>query len=393
MMEADRPGKLFIGGLSSETNAKTLEAIFEKYGNIMEVLLIKDRETKKSRGFAFITFENPTDAKYAAKYMNGKSLDGKVIKVEQANKSSFESGGRWRAPLPRNRGPSRSQRYGRGGSEGSRGHPSRGGNLDDGGYTVNLNMSSSRGPFPVKRGPSSRSGGPPPKRSAPSAPARSSSGIGVRRGPESRGRENYGGAPRRKPVSSRRDDYMSPRDDGYAAKESYSSRDYPSSRDTKDYAPPSRQYSYRDYGHYGSRDERSSRGYSDRDGYSGGHDRDYAEHSRGSSYRDRYETYGSSCGAPPARGPPLTYGGRSSRYDDYNSSRDGYGGSWESYSSSRSDVYSSSRERAGRQKRGLPTSMDRVYPTPRESYISSSCRASRGDHGGSRSERGGRSRY
>uniref|UniRef100_A0A8C8ZZS0 RRM domain-containing protein n=1 Tax=Prolemur simus TaxID=1328070 RepID=A0A8C8ZZS0_PROSS len=179
MMEADRPGKLFIGGLSSETNAKTLEAIFGKYGNIMEVLLMKDRETKRSRGFAFITFENPIDAKYAAKDMNGKSLDGKVIKVQQANKSSFESGGRWRAPLPRNRGPSRGQRYGRGGSEGSRGRPSRGGNLDDGGYTVNLNMSSSRGPFPVKRGPSSRSGGPPPKRSAPSAPARSSSGIGA----------------------------------------------------------------------------------------------------------------------------------------------------------------------------------------------------------------------
>lgn len=41
-------------------------------------------------------------------------------------------------------------------------------------------MSSSRGPFPVKRGPSSRSGGPPPKRSAPSAPGRSNRGIGGR---------------------------------------------------------------------------------------------------------------------------------------------------------------------------------------------------------------------
>lgn len=38
-------------------------------------------------------------------------------------------------------------------------------------------MSSSRGPFPVKRGPSSRSGGPPPKRSAPSVPARSNSAV------------------------------------------------------------------------------------------------------------------------------------------------------------------------------------------------------------------------
>lgn len=42
---------------------------------------------------------------------------------------------------------------------------------------------------------------------------------------------------------------------------SYSSRDYPSSRDTRDYAPPPRDYAYRDYGHSSSRDEYPSRGY------------------------------------------------------------------------------------------------------------------------------------
>jgi hypothetical protein len=45
---------------------------------------------------------------------------------------------------------------------------------------MNFNMSSSRGPLPVKRGPPPRSGGPPPKRSAPSGPVRSSSGMGGR---------------------------------------------------------------------------------------------------------------------------------------------------------------------------------------------------------------------
>uniref|UniRef100_A0A8C9APK7 RBM1CTR domain-containing protein n=1 Tax=Prolemur simus TaxID=1328070 RepID=A0A8C9APK7_PROSS len=168
-------------------------------------------------------------------------------------------------------------------------------------------------------------------------------------GPLSRGRENYGGAPCREPVSSQRDYYMSPRDD-----------DYPSSQDTKDYAPPPREYSYHDYGHSSSWDEHSSRGYSDHDGYSGGRDRDHSEHPSGGSHRDGYESYGRSCGAPPARGPPLTYGG-SSCYDDY--TRDGYGGSWESYSSSRSPIYSSGLECAGRQERGLPPSMDRGYPT------------------------------
>jgi hypothetical protein len=42
---------------------------------------------------------------------------------------------------------------------------------------------------------------------------------------------------------------------------SYSSREYPSSRDTRDYAPPPRDYTYRDYGHSSSRDDYPSRGY------------------------------------------------------------------------------------------------------------------------------------
>ncbi|XP_025728407.1 RNA-binding motif protein, X chromosome-like [Callorhinus ursinus] len=390
MVEADRPAKLFIGGLNIETNEKTLEAVFGKYGHIVEVLLMKDRETNKSRGFAFITFESPADAKDAAKDMNGKSLDEKAIKVEQANKPSFESGGRWKPPPhPRHRGHPRSVRCGRGGSGGARGHSSHGGHLDDGEYTLTLNMSSSRGPFPVKRGPSSRSGSPPPKRSAPSAPGHSNKGIGGR-GPPSGGRENYRGPSHKEPVSSQRDDYISPRDDGYNTKDSYLSRDYPSSQDTKDYVPPSRDYAYRDYGHLSSRDEQYSRGYSDRDGYGGGCDRDYSEHSSGGSYRESYESYGSSRGAQLARGPPLSYDG-SSRYDDYSSTRDGYGGGRESYSSSRSDLYIS-REHGGRQERGFPPSMDRPYPS-RGSYCSSSCGASGGGRGGNRSERGGHSRY
>ncbi|KAF1614150.1 UNVERIFIED_CONTAM: RNA-binding motif protein, X-linked-like-2, partial [Eudyptes pachyrhynchus] len=66
-VEADRPGKLFIGGLNLETDEKGLETAFGKYGRIIEVLLMKDRETSKSRGFAFVTFENPADAKAAAR--------------------------------------------------------------------------------------------------------------------------------------------------------------------------------------------------------------------------------------------------------------------------------------------------------------------------------------
>uniref|UniRef100_A0A2K5XEB8 RRM domain-containing protein n=1 Tax=Mandrillus leucophaeus TaxID=9568 RepID=A0A2K5XEB8_MANLE len=71
MVVADCPGKFFIVGLNMETNEKALEAPF------VEVLLMKDREINKSRGFAFVTFESPADAKDAARDMNGKLLDGK----------------------------------------------------------------------------------------------------------------------------------------------------------------------------------------------------------------------------------------------------------------------------------------------------------------------------
>lgn len=56
-------------------------------------------------------------------------MDGKAIKVEQANKPSFESGGRRKPPPLRNRGYPRSARCGRGGSGGAKGHSSRGRHL------------------------------------------------------------------------------------------------------------------------------------------------------------------------------------------------------------------------------------------------------------------------
>ncbi|XP_054184284.1 RNA-binding motif protein, Y chromosome, family 1 member F/J isoform X5 [Homo sapiens] len=385
MVEADHPGKLFIGGLNRETNEKMLKAVFGKHGPISEVLLIKDR-TSKSRGFAFITFENPADAKNAAKDMNGTSLHGKAIKVEQAKKPSFQSGGRRRPPASsRNRSPSGSLRSARGSSGGTRGWlPSHEGHLDDGGYTPDLKMSYSRGLIPVKRGPSSRSGGPPPKKSAPSAVARSNSWMGSQ-GPMSQRRENYGVPPRRATISSWRNDRMSTRHDGYATNDG----NHPSCQETRDYAPPSRGYAYRDNGH-SNRDEHSSRGYSYHDGYGEALGRDHSEHLSGSSYRDALQRYGTSHGAPPARGPRMSYGG--STCHAYSNTRDRYGRSWESYSSC-GDFHYCDREHVCRKDQRNPPSLGRVLPDPREAYGSSSYVASIVDGGESRSEKGDSSRY
>nr|XP_055233097.1 RNA-binding motif protein, Y chromosome, family 1 member F/J-like isoform X2 [Gorilla gorilla gorilla] len=386
MVEADHPAKLFIGGLNRETNEKMLKAVFGKHGPISEVLLIKD-QTSKSRGFAFITFENPADAKNAAKDMNGKSLDGKAIKVEQAKKPSFQSGGRRRPPASlRNRSPSGSLRSARASSGGKRGWlPSHEGHLDDGGYTPDLKMSYSRGLIPVKRGPSSRSGGPPPKKSTPSAVARSSRWMGSQ-GPMSQRRENYGVPPRRGTISSWKNDRMSPRDDGHATNDG----NHRSSQETRDYAPPSRGHAYCDYGH-SRRYESYSRGYSYHDGYGEALGRDHSEHLSGSSYRDAFPRYGTSHGAPPARGPRMSYGG--STCHAYSNTRDRYGRSWESYSRSCGDFHYCDREHVCRKDQRNPPSLGRVLPDPPEAYGSSSYVASIADGGERRSKKGDSSRY
>ncbi|KAJ8374565.1 hypothetical protein SKAU_G00051450 [Synaphobranchus kaupii] len=89
-------GKLFVGGLNFDTNEDSLEQAFSKYGSITKVDVIRDRETNKSRGFGFVTFENPEDAKDAMTAMNGKSIDGRMIRVDEAGKSGGRSGGGFR---------------------------------------------------------------------------------------------------------------------------------------------------------------------------------------------------------------------------------------------------------------------------------------------------------
>ncbi|XP_069073218.1 cold-inducible RNA-binding protein-like [Pleurodeles waltl] len=91
---ASDEGKIFVGGLSFDTNEQDLEQQFGKYGAIVEVVVIKDRETQRSRGFGFVTYENQEDAKDALKGMDGKTLDGRQIRVDQAGKSDRSRGGR-----------------------------------------------------------------------------------------------------------------------------------------------------------------------------------------------------------------------------------------------------------------------------------------------------------
>jgi RNA recognition motif-containing protein len=85
--------KLFVGGLSWGTDDDGLRRAFEKFGQIAEAKVITDRETGRSRGFGFITFASDSDAMSAMSEMDGKEVDGRTIKVNEAQERPPRSGG------------------------------------------------------------------------------------------------------------------------------------------------------------------------------------------------------------------------------------------------------------------------------------------------------------
>lgn len=76
--------KLFVGSLAWETTDESLREAFEAHGDVTEAKVIRDRETGRSRGFGFVTFESSEDAASAVEAMNDSELDGRTIRVEFA---------------------------------------------------------------------------------------------------------------------------------------------------------------------------------------------------------------------------------------------------------------------------------------------------------------------
>ena len=85
--------KIFVGGLSWNTNNDGLHEAFERFGAVTEAKVITDRETGRSRGFGFVTFEENDSAQKAISEMDGTELDGRSIKVSEAQEKS-RGGGR-----------------------------------------------------------------------------------------------------------------------------------------------------------------------------------------------------------------------------------------------------------------------------------------------------------
>lgn len=75
---------IYISGLSYGTNEAGLTNLFTEYGEVSSVKVILDRETGRSRGFAFVEMSNDADGQKAIDELNGVELDGKVISVSVA---------------------------------------------------------------------------------------------------------------------------------------------------------------------------------------------------------------------------------------------------------------------------------------------------------------------
>ncbi|MCG5054069.1 MAG: RNA-binding protein [Myxococcales bacterium] len=80
------PTKLFVGGLNWDTNEAGLTEAFSRFGPLVEATVIVDRHTGSSRGFGFVTFEAPSAAAEAIREMDGAELDGRILKVNPADR-------------------------------------------------------------------------------------------------------------------------------------------------------------------------------------------------------------------------------------------------------------------------------------------------------------------
>lgn len=84
--------KLYVGNFPYSVDEAQLRGLFTPYGEISELAMIMDRETGRSKGFAFITFASQQSAEKALE-LNGRDLGGRPLKVNMAMERDSRSGG------------------------------------------------------------------------------------------------------------------------------------------------------------------------------------------------------------------------------------------------------------------------------------------------------------
>ena len=85
--------KLYVGNLSFNTTNQDLNELFGTIGTVESTNIIEDRETGRSRGFAFVEMASKSDGENAIAQLNGKEVDGRELKVNEAKPRENRSGG------------------------------------------------------------------------------------------------------------------------------------------------------------------------------------------------------------------------------------------------------------------------------------------------------------
>ena len=88
--------RLYVGNLPFTTTEIELQDMFAQAGAVTEVLLMQDKFTGKSRGFAFVTMASEADAQNAVSQLDGKQIDGRPLRVNEARpreERAFGGGG------------------------------------------------------------------------------------------------------------------------------------------------------------------------------------------------------------------------------------------------------------------------------------------------------------
>ena len=76
--------KLYVGNLSYKVKQEELESLFSEYGNVSSAVVISDKFTGRSKGFGFVEMEDPASADKAIQELDGKAIQGRNLKVNEA---------------------------------------------------------------------------------------------------------------------------------------------------------------------------------------------------------------------------------------------------------------------------------------------------------------------
>jgi RNA recognition motif-containing protein len=111
--EATMNTRLYVGNLSYQATSDAIRAAFAEVGEVTDVHVVTDRDSGQSRGFAFVTMGSQEEAEKAIRETNGKMVDGRSLRVNEAEDRPRGGGGGGGGP--------------RGGGGGGRGGGGRGG--------------------------------------------------------------------------------------------------------------------------------------------------------------------------------------------------------------------------------------------------------------------------